>query len=1188
LNIIRVIFITLVIALQAMTPVHAFISNAWAMERIEVVIIHSYHADYPWTHSQNEAFISTLKSKFPNYQLDFSAEYLDTKRIIATPEYFDHFAKFINNKHSGDMPRLIYVTDDYALHFITQYKGDFLDNAPIVFSGINNLSLNGKLDRERYTGVFEVKELKPNLELVERLFPDTHKVIFVGDDGVTSHAIDKQVQGVLEKYPQFEPLFITSRSLSEISKELKKHHDGVVLLTTIGGVIDQEGHTSNLDGVLKTIVGSGHIVMTMEDDYLKNGVIGGYVTSGRRQGEAAALLSEKIINGVPVNQIEPLIKGSNEYLFDAQALEKHGIKLNFGRYENVRVVNEAPSLIDQYHEEFDLFLKLMGLIFVLIVISFVLITQRKNRKIEQFAREALDSSALSNEYKRAFDITNIVSKTDLTGKITYVNDAFVECFGYSREELLGNTHAMLRDSETSQELYSDLWTTILAGNIWRGLIKNRNKEGDAVYLDASVIPIKSESGEIQEFIATRIDITERVHADAAMKEARDLAEAATEAKSQFLANMSHEIRTPMNAILGMGHLALQTELTEAQHNYINKGNKAAKSLLNLINDILDFSKIEAGKLNLELLPFHLEDVLNNLSNVVSTNQHAKRVEILFDTSQDIPYELVGDSLRLTQVLINLLNNAIKFTEEGEIIVSSRMLSKKDKSVVLEFSVKDSGIGIEPDKIENLFDIFSQVDSSTTRKYGGSGLGLAICKELVEIMGGNIRVTSRPQQGSTFTFTVRLDYEDKEGRKLETIPDIDGMRALVIDDSQIAREIIRQICRSLKIEVDLVESGSVAIERIKQSMSDEQPYQLLLVDWLMPSMDGVETLRRIKQLYGSMKESPLAIMMTSYNLDGLIEKTSELMLDGYLVKPITPSMLLDKLMFVIGTQGHSEWTVEADETLTERFKKLHGSKVLVVEDNPVNLEVTIDLLQQVGVMIGIANNGQEGVDAVKQGDYDAVLMDIHMPIMDGYEATRTIRNESQFKDLPIIALTANAMSGDSERSLGAGCNEHLNKPIDPSELYSTLEHWLGLESKESSDAVLEESVIQAEKISSQKSHSFPEIEGVNVDLAIDKIGGRVEFYRKLLGIFLDTHANDVEQFHELTGSHRYEEAVRLAHSLKSSAGNIGATTLQKLALDLEMAFEDNPEEASVHQLPPVISELDIVIPALREGISKIDA
>ncbi|MBF0256401.1 MAG: response regulator, partial [Gammaproteobacteria bacterium] len=575
-----------------------------------------------------------------------------------------------------------------------------------------------------------------------------------------------------------------------------------------------------------------------------------------------------------------------------------------------------------------------------------------------------------------------------------------------------------------------------------------------------------------------------------LQEARDKALEASRMKSDFLANMSHEIRTPMNAIIGMTGLALQGEMGSKERNFVEKAHRSAESLLGIINDILDFSKIEAGKLDIEAIDFDLEEVLDNVSNLVGLKAEDKGLELLFRISPDIPRQLIGDPLRLSQVLINLGSNAVKFTDTGgEVVVEIAQKASDEQGILIQFSVRDNGIGMTEEQLSKLFQSFSQADTSTTRKYGGTGLGLAICKRLTEMMGGEIGVDSEYAQGSTFTFTVRLRQQaDQRPAKKTAITDLSSLHALVVDDNATARQILVELLARLGIAVTQASSAAEAIAHLEQADS-HSPSDIVLMDWRMPGMDGISAASAI-QKNPKLRHVPTIVMVTAYGREEAQQAAQGLQLGGFLTKPVTSSTLLDTLLGALGHQttrsGHAD---NRQEKLNKSSRQLRGAHLLLVEDNEFNQELAYELLTRHGIRVEIANNGQESLDALEQRHFDGVLMDCQMPLMDGYEATRLIRAQDRFKGLPVIAMTANAMVGDKEKVLAAGMNDHIAKPINVNDMFNTLAKWI----KPAQPAEFDQAPCAEVQERQPPSQGLPEFQHIDAVRGAKGVGGSEQVY-----------------------------------------------------------------------------------------------
>jgi signal transduction histidine kinase/CheY-like chemotaxis protein len=685
-----------------------------------------------------------------------------------------------------------------------------------------------------------------------------------------------------------------------------------------------------------------------------------------------------------------------------------------------------------------------------------------------------------------------------------------------------------------------------------------------VALNTKILMSKLETGKLLE--QTRVQA-----ADLAV--AKEAAEAATKAKSDFLANMSHEIRTPMNAIIGMTHLALKTQLSPKQEDYLTKVKSAAQALLGIINDILDFSKIEAGKLDIETTGFRLEDVLDNLSTIVSQKAQDKNLEFLISSQHDIPPNLVGDPLRLGQILINLVNNAVKFTERGEVLVTVALEEQLTDRVKLKFSVRDSGIGMTPEQSARLFQAFSQVDTSTARKYGGTGLGLSISKRLVEMMEGNIWAESQPGVGSTFQFTAWLGIGSVEKRK-RFIPDLAGVRALVVDDNAQAREILTDALRVFALRAESVSSGEEAVREIAAADSQD-PYRLVLMDWHMPGMDGLETSRIIKR-NDRLQHIPKIVMVTAFGREDIRTKAEEIGIDSYLLKPVNSSLLYDTLVDLFGIAGLEDHRSRGKKDDAHVHDAM-GIRVLLVEDNEMNQQVATELLQSAGAIVTVANHGGEAVKILTESDqappFDVVFMDLQMPEMDGFTATKLLRRDPRLQKFPIIAMTAHALVEERQRCLDAGMNDHVSKPIDPDNLFSTLMRWARPRPKQ---AVAP----QAAPIKAADEVVLPEIAGINLADGLKRVAGNRRLYRDLLGQFADKQGDASAQISAALKGGDQKLAERIAHTVKGVAGNIGISEVQFAAQKLEKAIREGHDS-----VPALLDEFAALLGAQVHAIEQ---
>jgi two-component system, sensor histidine kinase and response regulator len=751
----------------------------------------------------------------------------------------------------------------------------------------------------------------------------------------------------------------------------------------------------------------------------------------------------------------------------------------------------------------------------------------------------------------------------------FTNRALHEILGYTHDDLssVEKWDQIVHPDERASgaKRYAELIEGKKSHDAWEQ--RFIRSDGRLVIADGTFAVIRDAAGSPRYLLNMTKDITDRKQAEADLLAAKEQAVAATMAKSEFLANMSHEIRTPMNAILGMTHLALKTELTEKQRDYLTKTKVAAQALLGIINDILDFSKIEAGKLEVENVDFRLDKVLDDLSSVVSQKAHDKNLEFLIASPCNLPPSLIGDPLRLGQILINLVNNAVKFTERGEVVVKVTLEERTSERVKVKVSVRDSGIGMTPAQAARLFQAFSQADTSTSRKYGGTGLGLSISKRLVEIMGGEIWVESTYGVGSTFFFTAWFGVGAAEPEQKRFVPDLSGIRALVVDDNPLACEILSEGLTAFALKVDSASSGEQAIRELSAADTHD-PYQVVLVDWQMPGgMDGLEVGRIIKH-GGTLKHIPKVVMVTGFGREEVRTQAEGMGLEGFLLKPVSPSTLFDTMIDLFG--GPED---EVDRTRpvgdAAHSQAANGIRILLVEDNEVNQQVATELLESAGASVRIANHGGEAVSILTEGDepppFDIVFMDLQMPEMDGYTATKLIRAQPRLHGLPIIAMTAHALVEERQNCLDAGMSDHVTKPIDPDALFATLLRWakprtLPADGAEAGQAKVGDDI------------TLPEIEGVDLEGGLKRVVGNKRLYRDLLLQFAAKQADAATQISAAIEGGDTKLAERIAHTVKGVAGNIGLGRVFVAAEKLEKAIRqgDEVEPAQVEEFSAVLS------------------
>ncbi len=774
---------------------------------------------------------------------------------------------------------------------------------------------------------------------------------------------------------------------------------------------------------------------------------------------------------------------------------------------------------------------------------------------------------------------------DMDARAQYVNPSFTDIFGWKQRDVRGKAIEYVPQTEL-EETQRVIQEKILQGVPVSGWETRRfTKDGRILHVSVSGSRYHDHEDKPAGILMILRDITERKEAEKELelaletsRQLREQAEAANKAKSDFVANMSHEIRTPMNAIMGLTDLSLRSDVSSKVRDYLTKIRISSQNLLGIINDILDFSKIEAGKLDLESVGFDLRDVMGNLADLMGATASNKGVEFLVSLASDVPCGLEGDPLRLGQVLTNLANNAVKFTHQGEIIVEASLVEKDEERATIEFAVKDTGIGIEPQLIPMLFDSFTQADGSTTRRFGGSGLGLTICKRLVEMMGGKIRVESEPGKGSLFSFRLRFErLPDKDTGRFVVSPDMSGLKVLVVDDNAMAREILVEMISSFTFKAKAVASGFDAVREL-ETEARTRPYDLVLMDWNMPGMNGIETSRKIDTDFRQGISIPKIIMVTAHGREEVMAQAEEAGMAAFLVKPIHQSVLFDTITEVFGRQpGKMPVGLPKGESELKPRTHLQGARVLVVEDNEINQQVAREILVRVGAIVEIASNGRQAVQAVAERHFDAVLMDVQMPEMDGYEATRHIRSDERFKDLPIIAMTAHAMKGDRERCLKAGMNDHVTKPVDIDELRHTLTQWVKPGLRE---------IIQSEgppRAGEVEPSMLPaRLPGIDVLAALQRLGGDERLLLHLLDSFAQQFHDACSCIREAREKGEPEVAQRLAHTIKGVAGNIGADELQDVAGNLDRALRDDNGDETLH----ILMQFDQALATLMQSISLI--
>ncbi|MCH8617535.1 hybrid sensor histidine kinase/response regulator [Undibacterium sp. TS12] len=819
--------------------------------------------------------------------------------------------------------------------------------------------------------------------------------------------------------------------------------------------------------------------------------------------------------------------------------------------------------------------------------------------LEELVRQR--TAEADRERKRLTDLTDVLplsvyqyrERPDGQREYAYVSENVKNVIGVPAAELLADKEARWRttleeDKAGAEASLNRAVDNRLSSNFHQRVLV----DGRVRWLRSQTVAPKRVNGDWV-WNGFWIDETETYLQKDELREAKEQAEQATVAKSYFLANMSHEIRTPMNAIIGLSHLAKKTRLTLKQRDYIDKIHSAGTSLLGVVNDILDFSKIEAGKLDIESAEFVLAEVIDDVATIVSHKVAEKDIELVFDIDAHVPRSMRGDPLRLGQIITNLVNNAIKFTEQGSVIIFVKQIQAEIDKVQLQFTVQDTGVGMTAEQQEHLFEAFTQADSSTTRKYGGTGLGLTISRHLVELMGGEIWVESQVGVGSTFHFNCWFAFASSADQMI--LPaQIQNLKVLIVDDHDIARQHLQKLCQQLGMTANAANSGKLALHMISEARVHNTPYDLLLLDAQMPDMNGAATMDVIATSMG--KEAPDVMMLTTMNFDEATMLGRAYAPIAYLPKPISMAGLMENLIRI--TAQTREATIHAsDEQQTD--KRFEGLRVLLVEDNHINQQIAAELMSEAGIIVDVADNGRIAIDKLNRDNpYDIVLMDLQMPEMDGYAATTVIRSYPEWLDLPIIAMTAHAMNEEKQRCLDTGMNDHIAKPIDPTSFFEALGRWSARRMPGYQLDMPTGSIPVTEKPKASRPLA-PEVMETPIDLripgvdtapALRRCSQNLDLYLRLLQIFVESTASTPAKIRRHLDEADRASAEREAHTMRGAAGNIGAVNLAAVATELELAIENGTEDLSLLQkFEDATSELISVLQhALQEQASKAQA
>ncbi|MGQ0800975.1 MAG: response regulator [Pseudomarimonas sp.] len=779
---------------------------------------------------------------------------------------------------------------------------------------------------------------------------------------------------------------------------------------------------------------------------------------------------------------------------------------------------------------------------------------------QQEQRLLAEQALAANERKYSRLIDNLshyfVYARDPSGQLLSVSDSVTRVLGVSAMELLRGRADLLTNDPINQQSLQRLQATRLEATS-QFEFEVKNSANEVRRIECSEVLVRDADGAITAIDGIARDITEQRRFEAELREARAKAEAANQAKSQFLANMSHEIRTPMNAVIGMATLLAKTALEPRQRQLLSQLDSSARMLLGILDDILDLSRIEAGKLGLLTRRFDLDALLTDLTTVVGQRARDSRLDVLIDLDPAVPRQLLGDAMRLQQVLVNLVVNALKFTERGEVVISIRADQQQGSRLSLRFSIRDTGIGIDPEHLPRLFELFTQMDESSTRKHGGAGLGLAISKRLVEMMGGEMGAQSTPGVGSTFWFTASFEAAAEPGITLPTaVMGTSGLRALVVDDNVTAREVFGSMLESLRFEVRLAASAESAL----LMMGQNQPaVDLLVIDWQLPGMNGIEAVRALRR----DARCPACVMVTAHGDEHLAAEAERAGIDVFLHKPVSPSALFDAAMHAISRRRlpHDERSQPAPSR-PSRFAT--GQSVLLAEDNPINQQVAGELLAGFGLDVVFADNGLIALQRLRERAVDLVLMDVQMPEMDGIETTGRIKLDPALASLPVIALTAHAMASDRERFLAAGMDDYLSKPIEEHDLWRVLARWLVVEAVEPRSGSLS---------SDQGDHALPVWPGLDIAGALARLNGKQALLWRLLDEFRRRYQHAAQELSALCERGDLRAAAERAHAIKGAAATLGATALADVAEQLEHTLDHaDPVQPSLAAMQAALDQL----------------
>ena len=1252
---------------------------AYGEKKSNILILHSYHADFSWSKKFTLGIKAALKPQ--QSKVSLAIEYMDTKRFSSN-NYYEHLFKFLEFKYHSTQFELIISVDDNALIFLQTYKKRLFPNTPVVFGGVNNFVDHSWPSREEYTGVTEEINIASTINLALQLHPKIEEILVIRDQTLTGKKLHQQVSQVLGKDPQSPSVtFLGDGSFAELLETLKtKKGNQLILFTAF--FRDNTGKIFESDEVIEQISQSTDLPLYgVLESYLGRGIIGGLLTGGFTEGKKVGELAVRVLAGEKVTNI-PLVRQSPyRYMFDYLQLNKHNIALS-ALPPNSTIINEPFSFT--FRQRFFL---LVGVIAILIQFTIIFLLTRsilKRRKLQS------DLSAALKQQEVILDNSRVGIAFFRHHNLIWSNDRFKKMFGYREEEYVGSlVTKFYNNAQDQQQLIkeapslfrsgksyhaeflmkrqndSTFWAHVSGlaltphdfsqGVIWevedihqrktaeqenrrqekilresekkfrllfqhsndmilihdaeeqivdinqkaltllgfteqeslksymrqlfcnssecQGIFEHsskllqsqdfvqfevlmKKKSGDLFPVEVSSSAIEIEGHRLTQSIIR--DIAEQRKYQEGLKQAKQAAEEAAKAKSDFLAIMSHEIRTPMNGVIGMTDLLACTNLTEDQKEYVQLIEISGNNLMRVINDILDFSKIEADKLEIENTPFELRPCIENIVNLLSEKAFSKSLDLFFWISPRVPTRLGGDVLRLQQILMNIIGNAIKFTNTGEILVLVTQLRQEGDQLTLQCSVQDTGIGIPPEQLDSLFEAFSQVDSSITRKFGGTGLGLAISKRLVELMGGEIKVESTLGKGSIFSFTIQTTVLTDTAINSEALipSNLKGKRALILDTHQKRIEILAQLLTSWEILPTIAQDPTIAVDLLAQ-----ETFDFVIIDQF-----GWAIFQAQPFLFTKITDLPILLIHSPQEVPA--KNYAQLSCQS-MNKPIRPQQLLQQLENLLSPnedQVTSPQEVQANPVEIDLITS-NPLEIILAEDNIINQLITQKILTKLGYHTDIVNNGLELLQACKKKSYDLILMDIQMPQMNGVEATQEIRQTLPPDKQPkIIAMTANALKGDREKYLASGMDGYLSKPVRIKDIETTLKE---LSTASISLPLAECSIREAGEV-----------------LDMETVESRIEISEGLLGDLLETYYQEtprqIAMIKQYTASKNYPKLHEASHKLKGMSANLGAQWMHQSCIAIEAQIHSEQPQ----NLPLMVQQLEESYTQTQKEFQKI--